>query len=173
MSIFKQLLILAVLAGLGYGGYAYWQTTIAAPDAAPAAAQGPRPVTVELASVAPRVMQQTIEAVGTTRALRSVEIVPEVDGRLVALDLVPGTRVSKGQILARLDDAIERADLTQAEAVLKERSQTLERVRTLRQTNAVSQATLWNAPAAGWPTGSSPRPSAAWWGLPATMSARA
>jgi len=141
MSIIKQLLILALLAGLGFGGYEYWRMQSAAPDA-PAAAQGQRPVTVELASVESRVMQQTIEAVGTTRALRSVEIVPEVDGRLVALDLVPGTRVSEGQILARLDDAIERADLAQAEAVLKERSQTLERVRTLRQTNAVSQATL-------------------------------
>lgn len=142
MSIFKQLVILAILAAAGYGGYEYWRVNFTAGDAPAATDQAPRPVTVELARAVPRVMQRTIEAVGTTRALRSVEIVPEVDGRLIALNLTPGSRVREGEVLARLDDTIERADLTQAEAILTERSQTLERIRTLRQTNAVSQATL-------------------------------
>jgi membrane fusion protein (multidrug efflux system) len=141
MSLFKQLLILMLLAGAGYGGYDYWRTHYAAePEAA--AQDGPRPVSVELARAEARVMQRTIEAVGTTRALRSIEIVPEVDGRLVELNITPGTRVTEGQILARLDDTIERADLAQAEAVLTERTQSLERIRALRQTNAVSQAAL-------------------------------
>jgi membrane fusion protein (multidrug efflux system) len=60
----------------------------------------------------------------------------------VELNITPGTRVTEGQILARLDDTIERADLAQAEAVLTERTQSLERIRALRQTNAVSQAAL-------------------------------
>ncbi|MBE0452324.1 efflux RND transporter periplasmic adaptor subunit [Roseovarius autotrophicus] len=142
MSIFKQLLFLLLLAGLGYGGYEYWRANIAGDDAPTAEQQGPRPVSVELARAEARVMQRTIEAVGTTRALRSIDIVPEADGRLVELNITPGARVTEGQILARLDDTIERADLAQAEAVLTERSQSLERIRTLRQTNAVSQAAL-------------------------------
>ncbi len=144
MSVWKQILILALLAAAGYGGYGYW-LGLDTSGAVPAETQGPRPVSVELARAETRIMQRTVEAVGTTRALRSVEIVPEVDGRLVELNITPGTRVTEGQVLARLDDTIERADLAQAEAVLTERSQALDRIRQLRQTNAVSLAALEEA----------------------------
>lgn len=144
MSIFKQLIVLAVLGGLAYGGYGYWQSTQGETEAAQGA-QGPRAATVELAVAEARLMQRTVEAVGTTRARRSIEIVPETDGRLVALDITPGSRVQKGEVLARLDDAIQRADLTEAEAVLKEQSDTLARLRQLRQTNAVSLASVEEA----------------------------
>ncbi|MDZ7709618.1 MAG: efflux RND transporter periplasmic adaptor subunit [Roseovarius sp.] len=109
------------------------------------ATQGPRPATVELAVAETRLMQRTVEAVGTTRARRSIEIVPETDGRLVALDIAPGSRVEKGEVLARLDDDIQRADLTEAEAMLKEQTDTLARLRQLRQTNAVSLAAVEEA----------------------------
>ena len=144
MSIFKQLIVLAVLGGLAYGGYGYWRDTYGA-DAEAEAAQGPRPATVEIAVAETRLMQRTVEAVGTTRARRSIEIVPETDGRLVALDIAPGSRVEQGEVLARLDDAIQRADLTEAEAVLKEQSDTLARLRQLRETNAVSLASVEEA----------------------------
>jgi len=141
MSLFKQLAVLAVLGGLAYGGYAYWQATLGEADAAQGE-DGPRAVTVELAVAETRVMQTTVEAVGTTRARRSVEIVPEADGRLVALDIAPGNRVAQGDVLARLDDTIQRADLTEAEAMLKERTDTLARLRQLRETSAVARATV-------------------------------
>ncbi len=145
MSIFKQLVVIAVLGGLAYGGYGYWRDTYRAGAADEAAQRGPNPVTVEVAVAEMRVMQRTVEAVGTTRARRSIEIVPETDGRLVALDIAPGSHVKKGEVLARLDDAIERADLTEAEAVLKEQSDTLDRLRQLRETNAVSLAAVEEA----------------------------
>jgi len=146
MSIFRQLVVLALLAGLAWGGYGYWRTTQeSGADAAQGGGGGPRPATVELASAQTRVMQRTVEAVGTTRARRSVEIVPETEGRLVALDIAPGTPVTRGEVLARLDDAIQRADLTEAEAVLQEQSNTLDRLRQLRETNAVSLASVEEA----------------------------
>jgi len=77
--------------------------------------------------------------------VRSIDIVPEVDGRLVELTIAPGSRVEKGDVLARLEDTIERADLSEAEAVLTEQQQAVERARQLRETNAVSQATLEEA----------------------------
>lgn len=144
MSIFKQLIILAVLGGLAYGGYGYWHSTRGDIEAAQQNG-GPRPVTVELAVAEARLMQRTVEAVGTTRARRSIEIVPETDGRLVALEITPGSRVTKGEVLARLDDDIQRADLTEAKAVLKEQTDTLARLRQLRQTNAVSLAAVEEA----------------------------
>jgi membrane fusion protein (multidrug efflux system) len=145
MSIFRQLLVLAVLGGLAYGGYGYWQRSFGAAPEAASGPRGPGVVTVELVVAETRIMQRTVEAVGTTRARRSIDIVPEADGRLVALEIAPGSRVVQGEVLARLEDAIQRADLTEAEAVLEEQSSTLDRLRTLRETNAVSLASVEEA----------------------------
>jgi len=145
MSIFKQLVVLCVLGVLGYGGYEYYRSELAPAPPAEAERGGPRPATVELARAETRTLRRTVEAVGTTRALRSIEIVPEVDGRLIELTISPGSRVEKGDVLARLEDTIERADLSEAEAVLTEQRQALERARQLRTTNAVSLATLEEA----------------------------
>lgn len=142
MSILKQLMVLCVLCGLAYGGYEVYRTQFAPAPQAGDERGGPRPVTVELARAEARMIRRSIEAVGTTRARRSVEIVPEVDGRLVELNITPGARVARGDVLARLDDTIERADLSQAEAVLTEQRQSLERIEQLRRTNSVSQAAL-------------------------------
>ena len=144
MSILKQLLILCVLGVLAYGGYEGYRTYYLA-DTTPEVEEGPRPATVELARAEIRTLRRTVEAVGTTRAVKSIDIVPEVDGRLVELTITPGTPVEAGDVLARLDDTIQRADLSEAEAVLTERRQSLERIRTLRGTNAVSQSALEDA----------------------------
>ncbi len=140
MSVWKQLLLLCLLTGTAYGGFEAYKTYLAPEAVTEEDSHGARPVTVELARAETRLLQQIIEAVGTTRALHSIDIVPEVDGRLVELTIEPGKRVQKGDILARLDDTIQRADLVEAEAVLTEQRQTVERIRQLRVTNAVSQA---------------------------------
>ncbi|WP_297773607.1 efflux RND transporter periplasmic adaptor subunit [uncultured Roseovarius sp.] len=140
MPIWKQLLVLCMLAGAAYGGYEAYQVYLAPQAEVDKPQRGARPVSVEVARAERRLMQKTIEAVGTTRAMQSIDIVPETDGRLVDLAIRPGTEVTKGDILAQLDDTIQRADLAEAEAVLVEQRQTLDRTRLLRQTNAVSQA---------------------------------
>lgn len=146
MSVFKQLLILCCLAALSYGGYEAYKR-----DFAPAeAAQAPRPkraVTIETATAEQTRLPETVEAVGTTRALRSVEIVPEEDGRVVALNIVAGASVVKGDVLLELDGTIERADLAEARARLIEQQQGLARIERLLSTNAVSQASLEEATA--------------------------
>ena len=140
MQIWKQLLLLCLIGGTAYGGFFWYQTYVAPGAANPEETRAERPVTVETALAEQRVLQETIEAVGTTRARQSIEIVPEVDGRLTSLGITPGAHVVKGEVLARLDDTIQQADLTEAEAILVEQRQTLERTRQLRLTNAVSQA---------------------------------
>lgn len=144
MSVFKQVLVICLLAALGYGGYWGYQTYLQ-PPAEAEEARGSRPVTVEVARAETRRISRTVEAVGTTRAKKSIQIVPEADGRIVDLNITPGARVEEGAVLARLDDAIERADLAEAEARVIERRQALERVEQLRNTSAVSQATLEEA----------------------------
>ncbi|MGE0231637.1 MAG: efflux RND transporter periplasmic adaptor subunit, partial [Flavobacteriaceae bacterium] len=89
-----------------------------------------------------RPLATQIEAVGTTRAARSVKIVPLASGRVVKLRIEPGREVTKGDVLVRLDDDIERADLAEAEANLVEKNQAVERATALRPSNTVSAATL-------------------------------
>ncbi len=140
MSLGKQLLLILVIAGLAYGGYEAWlRYGAVAEEDSP---RIERPTTVELATARVARMAQTVDAVGTTRARQSVEIVPEDDGRVVELLISPGQTVSRGDILVRLDDDIQRADLAEAEARVIERQQALERVEQLIGSAAVSQATL-------------------------------
>jgi membrane fusion protein (multidrug efflux system) len=65
-----------------------------------------------------------------------------VSGRVVEILFQAGDAVARGAALVRLDDDIERADLAEAEALLREKELALERARTLRSTAAVSQATI-------------------------------
>ena len=145
MSFFRQLLILIVVVALGAGGYYAWQRY--APGGEPAgtlgAGNGPAGSAppVRIVTVAPATLVDSIEAVGTTRARQSLEIVPLANGTLVEIGFAPGARIAAGAVLARLDDDIERADLREAEAKAVEADRALERSRALR-----SKTPVWGAP---------------------------
>ncbi len=150
MNLWKQILILGLLGALGYGGYEGYRQYLGTAESAsggPERSRDARATPVEVARAERRVMSRTVEAVGTTRALQSVEIVPEAEGRIVELNITPGETVEEGAVLVRLDDAIARADLAEAEARLTERQQALTRVTTLRRSNAVAEATVEEAEA--------------------------
>jgi membrane fusion protein, multidrug efflux system len=83
-----------------------------------------------------------MEAVGTSLARQSIEMVALASGRVQEIAFEPGQKVAAGDVLVRLDDEIERADLDEAEATLNETTLALERAETLREQNAVSQAAL-------------------------------
>ena len=141
MSVWKQLFVLLLLAGAAAGAYRGYGTYFEAAEAETEAA-GPRVVTVETGLAERRRLAQTVEAVGTTRASRSVEIVPLAAGRVVEVSFRPGEPVGAGDLLVRLDDDIERANLTEAEAMLVEQRQSVERVQRLQKSNAVAMAQL-------------------------------
>jgi membrane fusion protein (multidrug efflux system) len=101
-----------------------------------------RPVPVETVVVQAKRLADRVEAVGTTRARRAIDIVPLASGRLEELGFVPGSSVEEGQVLARLDDAAQRADLEEAEAALLQANQALNRARALRSGKNISQSTV-------------------------------
>jgi membrane fusion protein (multidrug efflux system) len=147
MNILKQLLILAVLAGIAAGAYVLGQPWIEAalgPGRGPASAGGaPQgPVAVETVRAASKLLTVKVEAVGTTRAKKSVEIVPLASGRIEAIDFEAGRKVRQGDILVRLDDDIQRADVTEAEAKKTQAEQAYERAKTLNRDNISTRATL-------------------------------
>ncbi len=144
MGFFKQLLVLCVLAGLAGGGYWYYEThmTSAAEGSGESSQRGARTVKVEAVPAKETELPVFAEAVGTTRALRAVDIVPLAEGRIVEIDIKSGQEVTAGTVLARLDDEIERATLAEAKARVNERRLAMERAEALRQTNTISQANL-------------------------------
>src|SRR5690625_1020857 len=142
----KQILLILLPGPPGAGGYWFYDAKLRPAEAVGAEAEKPR-VTVEIATAEELRLAELVEAVGTTRALRSVEIVPLAAGRVTEIHFRAGQQVEKGDVLVRLDDDIERADLTEAKALLVEARQAVERVQKLRKSNAVALAELERATA--------------------------
>lgn len=143
LSILKQVVSLAIVVAAAAGGYAaYDQLGARKQQDELRGASRPSAVSVEISPAAERRMESTIEAVGTSLALQSVEIVPLASGRVETIDFEPGQKVEAGQVLVKLDDDIERADLSQAEGEVRENEIAIERATTLRKTNTVAQAAM-------------------------------
>lgn len=144
MSVLKQLGILVLLALLGVGGYVGWDRMVGAMADANqnAGPPGVRPTGVVTAPVEFREMETVVEAVGSTRARRSVEIAPLATGRVAAINFEAGQQIAAGQVLLRLDDDIQRADLKEAEARFEAAASALKRAEALRRSNTVAEAQI-------------------------------
>lgn len=140
MRVVKQLVILAVLGAAAYGGYYGWQEYNNVAGNEPTAASRKGAVTVETAAATLRDLDVLVEAVGSTRALRTVEVTPLAAGRVKEVGFTAGQVVRAGDILLRLDDEIQQADLAEAEARLTEAVATLRRSQTLNKTQIVADA---------------------------------
>jgi multidrug efflux system membrane fusion protein len=143
------LVLVAVAAALIY--------VFAAPTPAPRrsnrfAASGPVPV---LAAPAARAdVPVYLAAVGTTRPLNTVTVRPQIDGKLTAVAFKEGQDVRQGDVLARIDPTIYKAQLDQAvakkaqdEALLANTKNDLDRYQKLAAINAINkqQADTQNA----------------------------
>jgi membrane fusion protein (multidrug efflux system) len=109
------------------GAWWFQKGTASRPAAEPAAAVAPQaqpgggqggPVSVEVAQVKTMALQDDAQAVGTLRSRQSVSLRPEVAGRIVLINFAEGQRVRKGQLLVQLDDVLQKAELSQAQAQL-------------------------------------------------------
>jgi membrane fusion protein (multidrug efflux system) len=116
-------IVVAVIAGVG--ALAYWAGTQkgasgpAPGNAAPAAAaKGPPAIVVEATKVAVVKLPQGLSAVGSLRSDETVILRPEVAGRVAQIGFREGEHVAKGQVLVKLDDSVQQADLDRARANL-------------------------------------------------------
>src|SRR6185312_3522601 len=55
-----------------------------------------------------------LDAVGTTKALNTVTVRPQVDGKLISINFDEGQDVEKGDVLAKIDSTTYQAQLDQA-----------------------------------------------------------
>jgi len=81
-------------------------------------AQANGAVTVEAAKVTLTALPQAITAVGSLRSDESVTVRPEAAGRISEIGFKEGQRVAKGDLLLRLDPAVNDAEVLQARANL-------------------------------------------------------
>ncbi|HEX6929457.1 MAG TPA: efflux RND transporter periplasmic adaptor subunit [Gammaproteobacteria bacterium] len=99
-------------------------------------------VPVVTADTALQTITDRIEAVGTTRARRSVEITARVSNVVTDIGFNEGNFVDKGQVLITLESTEAQANLAAAEAALAEIRAQYERTQELIRSNAVSQSLL-------------------------------
>ena len=107
-------------------------------------AEGPVPVLVATAARAD--VPVYLDAVGTIKALNTVTVRPQVDGKLLSVNFKEGDDVKKGDVLARIDPAIYQAQFDQAvakkaqdEAQLANSKIDLDRYEKLAATNAINK----------------------------------
>ncbi|AHB48600.1 hemolysin D [Hyphomicrobium nitrativorans NL23] len=93
--------------------------TLAAPKPAatsPAALRPPEGVAVETAIAMATTSTEDLRAIGTLQSDESVQISPEIAGRVTDIPLSEGKPVAAGDVLVKLDDALARAEVSDAEA---------------------------------------------------------
>jgi membrane fusion protein (multidrug efflux system) len=145
----------AVLGIAGLSAAAWWyqarpqgpQEMAGSPSAAsaskaPGAAPAPRVAGVEVAKVEQISLQDDAQSVGSLRSRQSVMLRPEVAGRVVNLGFRDGALVRKGQLLVQLDDTLQRAELSQAQAQVSIAQANLKRNQELVAQNFVAQRVL-------------------------------
>jgi membrane fusion protein, multidrug efflux system len=124
----KMIYVLVAVAGIGLAsGAAWWlqnKPSSGAASAAPAqpgaarSGGGAGAPGVEVTKVKAVRLQDDAQAVGTLRSRQSVTLKPEVSGRVVRIAFADGAQVKAGQLLVQLDDTLQRAELSQAQAQL-------------------------------------------------------
>ncbi len=134
VRILLVLLVLAALVGvLAYFKYSQIQAEIALfsePMPAP---------TVTAVAVEATTWEPTLGAVGTVQAVQGVDVNNEVAGQVTAIEFDSGAMVKRGDILVRLADDVDRADLEGLEAAERLAQIKVDRNRSLLKDRAVAQ----------------------------------
>ena len=78
----------------------------------------PPPVTVAASVAKLERWDSYLEAVGTVKAVRGVELTSEESGEVIRINFESGGRVEKGQLMVVLDDKVEQAALESRKATL-------------------------------------------------------
>lgn len=129
-----------VLAILVFGGFWFGLRTLRNAEPAESGALGaggpsaPPPATVIVASVVKKPVQETRRVVGSLRAVERAEVAAQESGAVLEMKVDVGDSVSKGDVIALIDDRrlkasmLEaKANLTASEAAIEERKAESER----------------------------------------------
>ena len=118
-----------------------------AKSAAPGEGGGPPGMPVEVVVAIRDTVVDAIQATGQIEAVQSVQLRPEVDGRIVEILVREGQNVAAGTGLFKVDDAELKSEVARAEADRDVAQRALERTKQLMAQNASSQSDLERADA--------------------------
>ena len=155
----KRRIIVTLLSGLVIAGvaavyFAPWQQTtqqMPGPKRKGFGAGGPAAAAVPVVAVDAKLADVPVylDGVGTARALNTVTVRAQVDGKLLNISFTEGQDVQKGFVLAKIDPTIYQAQYDQAlakkaqdEATLTNARLDLERYVRLSATNAINKQQL-------------------------------
>lgn len=101
-----------------------------------------QPLAVETVEAEPVTWQPALNGIGTVNANQGVELSVEAPGILREVAFAPNTQVEKGQLLIRLDNVVQRADLEAARTQLELEQANLSRQQELQSRGVATNATL-------------------------------
>lgn len=104
MRAYLTVAVLLLLIFGGIGGYLFSKFSMLA-----GADFTPPPVTVAAATAREDVWKTELEAVGTIRARRGVELSAETSGEIIAITAESGDSVNEGDLIVTLNDSVEQA----------------------------------------------------------------
>ncbi len=138
----KRVATLAVVAGLGYFGWMYWQERQAAEEE-----EGLGEVPTQAAEV--RDITVSVSATGTLRPVRIVQVKSKAAGEILRMPAELGDRVETGALIAQIDTetldqelAQAQADLESAQVRLDVAERQYDRAQTLSEQDLVSMQDL-------------------------------
>ncbi len=136
--------------GLVGAGVVVWRDAARAPSVTvtEAPSKAPRgPVAVEAATARSATTSTVIRAIGSLRSDESVQISSEISGRIAEISFDEGQSVSAGQVLVRLDDALAKAELADAQARFDLAAANNQRASQLSRTGNVTEKAIDEAKA--------------------------
>lgn len=101
---------------------------------------GMPPTLVETAKAETRSQSDSLNAVGSLRAIESVVVRPEVSGKLVRVQVAEGQRVAAGALLFALDSDIAQADVNEALAAVRASERNRPRIIELASKQLISKS---------------------------------
>lgn len=102
----KRIIIILLLVGIVISGLFYWRT-----QQAPDAARGFPPTVIAATEVQQEFWAPTLRSVGSLVAINGINVSTEVSGIVSQVIFSSGQPVEQGQILIKLDDAVDAAAL--------------------------------------------------------------
>jgi len=108
---------------------------------------GPPAMPVEVVVARGDTVVDAILATGQIEAMQSIELRPDIEGRIAEILVREGSLISRGQALIKVDDAELKAEVARAEAERDLARQSLTRTRELLSQKASSQSELERAEA--------------------------
>jgi RND family efflux transporter MFP subunit len=138
----RKLVVVAAVAAVALAGFYVVRWSGRSETAVAQAPQGPRPVSVEVATAVKKDMPVLLEGIGNVTTIASVAVRSRLDNEIVEVHFADGAKVEKGDLLLTLDQRSIQAQIRQVEGnIERDRAQLEGAVRDVRRyTDLVAKA---------------------------------